>query len=111
MRKYQDRLNELSKLWDEMLRLSIQANQSLQKEGITGEELAKSTDTTVKHSQRDVEKGKKRYYNEFNSLAMQWANSAGTEQGDIKRLFDGKNRKWALAIADENSDGGYRILK
>ena len=42
MRKYQDRLNELSKMWDEMLSQSIQANQSLQKEGITGEELAKS---------------------------------------------------------------------
>lgn len=42
MRKYQESLEELSKLWDEMLKQAIQTNQSLAKEGITGEELAKS---------------------------------------------------------------------
>lgn len=110
MRKYQDRLNELSKMWDEMLISSISANQALQKEGITGEELAKSASEDVKYSHRNVEKGKKRYYNELNSLAMQWANSAGTEQGDYNSIYDSKSHKWCLAVADKNSDGGYRIV-
>ena len=41
---------------------------------------------------------------------MQWANSAGTEQGDYNRLYDSKSHKWCLAVADKNSDGGYRIV-
>ncbi len=65
----------------------------------------------IRYSDRDtIEKGKKRYYNEFNSLAMQWANSVGTEQGDYNRIYDSKSQKWCLAVADKNSDGGYRIL-
>lgn len=110
IRQYADRIDGQIKLWDEMLISSISANQALKKEGITGEELAKSTNKDVKHSHRDVEKGKKRYYNELNSLAMQWANSAGTEQGDYNSLYDSKSHKWCLAVADKNSDGGYRIV-
>ena len=110
MREYKDQLEKLSALWDEMLRQSIQTNQSLKKEGITDEELAKSANKDVKLSHRDVERGKKRYYNELNSLAMQWANSAGTEQGDYNSLYDSKSHKWCLAVADKNSDGGYRIV-
>ncbi len=116
MRKYQDSLEELSKLWDEMLRQSIQANQSLQKEGITGEELAKSVSEDVKYSRRKVEKNKKNYYNknsyydEFKSYAMQWANSFGTKQGDYNSFYDSKSNKWCLAVADKNSDVGYRIV-
>lgn len=41
---------------------------------------------------------------------MQWANSVGTEQGDYNTLYDSKSHKWYLAVADKNSDGGYRIV-
>ena len=39
--QYADRIDGQIKLWDEMLLASIEANQALKKEGITGEELAK----------------------------------------------------------------------
>ena len=38
LRQYKDRLKELSKMWDKALMEAVQTNQSLQKEGITGEE-------------------------------------------------------------------------
>lgn len=38
LRQYKERLKALSKMWDKALEESIQTNQSLQKEGITGEE-------------------------------------------------------------------------
>lgn len=38
LRQYKDRLKELSKMWDKALEEAVQTNQSLQAEGITGEE-------------------------------------------------------------------------
>lgn len=38
LRQYKERLKQLSKMWDKALTEAVQTNQSLQKEGITGEE-------------------------------------------------------------------------
>lgn len=38
LRQYKERLKQLSKMWDKALMEAVQTNQSLQKEGITGEE-------------------------------------------------------------------------
>lgn len=46
---------------------------------------------------------KKLYYNEFNTLAMQWAHSAGTEIGDCKIL----NRKGKEFVLLEATYDGY----
>ena len=54
-------------------------------------------------------KGKSRY-NEFESIAMQWANSADVEQGELKRLYSGKTNNWCLVIADKSFAGGYSVL-
>ena len=59
IREATDRIDGQIELWDAMLKSSIETNQALQNEGITGEELAKPTNKDVKHSHRDVEKGKK----------------------------------------------------
>lgn len=48
--------------------------------------------------------------NEFNTIAMQPVNNPGTQQGDTKSIFDGNENSWAIAIADENADGGYRLI-
>ncbi|MBO7240230.1 MAG: hypothetical protein J6V23_07090 [Bacteroidaceae bacterium] len=40
LREYRAKLKKVSKMWDDMLVSSIEANQALQKEGITGEALA-----------------------------------------------------------------------
>ena len=62
----------------------------------------------VKFMARYVEKGKKRYYNEFNSLAMRWAYSASTNVGDTK-IFNDKGRSFALLEATE--DGYIEIAR
>lgn len=46
---------------------------------------------------------KKTSYNEFNTLAMQWAYSAGTEPGDLKIL----NRKGKEFVLLKATDDGY----
>lgn len=53
LRNYKEMLEKISKQWDEMLQQSIQANQALQKEGITGEELANKTSNNVQEMARD----------------------------------------------------------
>ena len=108
LREYKQQLKKISKQWDKMLISSISANQALKKEGITGEELAKSADKNVKHSHRDVEKGKKRYYNELNSLAMQWAYSASTNVGDTK-IFNDRGKSFVVLEATE--DGYIEIAR
>jgi hypothetical protein len=45
LRKYEGELQELSKMWDEMLAKSIKANKALVSEGITGEKLGKAVNT------------------------------------------------------------------
>ena len=42
LRQYRAELKKVSKMWDEMLVSAVEANQALQKEGITGEQLAKA---------------------------------------------------------------------
>ena len=52
----------------------------------------------------------KRGYSQYRTLALQWANSAKTKQGDIKVLFDPSTNTYNKLIADESADVGYRVL-
>lgn len=45
LRDYKARLKEVSKMWDKMLAEAIQTNQSLQAEGVTGEQVLKENET------------------------------------------------------------------
>ena len=67
-------------------------------------------DVQYEYGRKKLDRKNKTVYNEFNTIAMQWANSSNVEQGEVKRLFDNKSKKWCLIIADENSDGGYYVL-
>lgn len=53
LRQYRAELKKVSKMWDEMLVSAIEANQALQKEGVTGEALAKE-DADVQYSIRMI---------------------------------------------------------
>lgn len=53
LRQYRAELKKVSKMWDEMLVSAVEANQALQKEGVTGEELAKAK-TDVQDSIRMI---------------------------------------------------------
>ncbi len=67
-------------------------------------------DVHYEYGRKKLDRKNKTVYNEFNTIAMQWANSSNVEQGEVKRLFDNNSKKWCLIIADENSDGGYYVL-
>lgn len=58
LREYKAKLKKVSKMWDEMLVESIEANQALQKEGITGEKLA-NANADVQYEIRETEEGTK----------------------------------------------------
>lgn len=53
LREYKNMLKKISKQWDAMLLGSIESNQALQKEGITGEKLANKTSNNVQEMARD----------------------------------------------------------
>ena len=53
LREYKANLKSISKMWDDMLVSAIEANQALQKEGITGEKLAKKVTSNVQYSTRE----------------------------------------------------------
>ena len=61
LREYKDMLEKISKQWDAMLTSAIEANQALQKEGVTGEQLAKKDIATrdLQFNERLVEKHRK----------------------------------------------------
>lgn len=111
MRKYQDSLEELSKLWDEMLKQAIQTNQSLQKEGITGEELAAKVTNKQGVSadeQFSSRKKKKKYwrpgfsYAEYNELVgiarYELGKPTGYIDNENKWLYNNRNGKTYFAI-------------
>ncbi len=101
MRKYQDRLDELSKMWDEMLKSSIQANQSLQKEGITGEELAKKvsgkekTSTEIGEVQNSIREDFSKEYDAWDKKKSRFSFNVGTTSKVLQSLgIDSKQIRW-----------------
>lgn len=72
------------------------------------------------NGQSDIEKNNKKsynknsYYNEFNTLAMQWAYAPGTKTGDLKMLP--RKNKWVLIESIEDGfielySGTYKEMK
>ena len=62
-----------------------------------------------------LEKSRKNYYNEFNTLAMQWAYSASTKPGDVK-IFNNNGKYFTLIEATgdgyvELASGNYKEVK
>lgn len=60
---------------------------------------------------KSIAKKVKTNYNEVNTLAMQWANNPGTQQGEVKGIYDGNGNAWAFAVADKDAVGGYRLYR
>ena len=59
----------------------------------------------------DVQYNKKTRYSQFRTLAIQWANSSKTNQGDVKILFNPDTNTYDKIVADSSYDVGYRIEK
>ena len=62
-----------------------------------------------KKSNRNPKK-KRIYYNEYNSLAMQWAFSSKTKPGDIKVLYNPQDNTWNKLVADDTEERYGTIL-
>ena len=65
------------------------------------------TKSGVMYSERKVEKKSKSYYNEFNTNAMQWANSSSRNQNDVKILYDPRRKQYYLIGVSQDSDMGF----
>lgn len=57
--------------------------------------------------QAAVDKSGKSSYNEFRTLAMQWANATKRQAGEQRILFDGRRGKYFLIEASDDADMGY----
>ena len=53
---------------------------------------------------------KKSYYDQFTTLAKQWAYNPKTQKGDTNFFYNAQDNTWYLLIA-EDSDVGYRVEK
>ena len=105
MREYQAELKKASKVWDEMLKKSVEANQSLEKSGAY--ENSNATDGDVKYSQR-IDKKRKTNYNEYQTNALIWARSTSTNPGDLN-ILNANGKYFALIKATE--DGFIELAK
>ena len=82
--------SDIQALWDNALENALRSSTAIGTQG----ENAVETDSKKEYSKRS-------YYNEYDSLVMRWANSAGTKEGDTK-IFCKKSGDYRLLEADGN---------
>lgn len=71
-------------------------------------ESVKENDSSgVMKQERSVAKRRKNTYNEFNTNAMQWANSSSRNQNDVKILYDPRRKQYYLIGVSQDSDMGF----
>lgn len=62
-----------------------------------------------------IESGDLRYvktsYNQYTTLAKQWAFSTTTKNGDTKILYDAQSNTWNKIVADNSRDDGYTVIE
>ncbi len=47
---------------------------------------------------------KRSYYNQYDTIAMQWAFSSKTKSGDVKVLYNAKDNTWNKLVADDSEE-------
>ena len=72
-----------------------------------GNEHTKTAEKSSKESARSIVKKRKSTYNEFASLAMNWAKKADRKSGDARILYDPKRKKYVIIEALE--DGYFEV--
>ncbi len=71
-------------------------------------ESVKENDSSgVMMMERSLAKRRKNTYNEFNTNAMQWANSSSRNQNDVKVLYDPRRKQYYLIGVSQDSDMGF----
>lgn len=94
IREATDRIDGQIKLWDAMLKSSIETNQALQNEGITGEELANKTSNNVQEMAREsLEIYTETQYNNFGWVRYNDVLSAAEYETLLSRYADYKHNK------------------
>ncbi len=112
VRQYKD---EIDHLYDAFYNALASASETHQWVG--AEKSTASSDSDVKQSTRKpLAKKGRTAYNEFASIAMQWAGSNTTKVGDAKIIYDGRRGKYVLIEASvdgyiENASGNYERVR
>lgn len=100
LREYKHRLKELSKMWDKALLDAIQTNQSLQAEGITGEEAIGDNIISETSAQFSI----RTYENEGRDLLHKWLENSDLSKKDKKNIIEQMDYVYDVATkyAQEN---------
>ena len=100
LREYKHRLKELSKMWDKALLDAIQTNQSLQAEGITGEEVIGENILSETSAQFSI----RTYENEGRDLLHKWLENSDLSKKDKKNIIEQMDYVYDVATkyAQEN---------
>ena len=100
LREYKNRLKEVSKMWDKALEEAIKSNQSLQAEGITGEQLIGENVITENTAQFSI----RTYENEGRDLLHKWLENSDLSKKDKKNIIEQMDYVYDVATkyAQEN---------
>lgn len=119
IRQYKDTLDELSKLWDEMLVSSVKTNQSMEKAGMFEHENKTSNDSDVQLAEREYSPYTKTQYLNFGWVRATGILNSG-EYKDFcskfaqakkgKTIFNkSKNGEYIIPVSDINDESVYGI--
>lgn len=97
-------MTELQNMWDEALEDALRKSKEKGTANGTQGEVDVDNSDSVVYSKRQQTKKKSSVYNEYDSLAMKWANEADRAEGDTK-VFCKNGRDFRLLEADGN--GGF----
>jgi hypothetical protein len=100
LREYKHRLKEVSKMWDMALEEAIKSNQSLQAEGITGEQLIGENILAENTAQFSI----RTYENEGRDLLHKWLENSDLSKKDKKNIIEQMDYVYDVATkyAQEN---------
>lgn len=93
LREYESRLKELSKMWDEALTKAIEANQSLQHEGVKGEQAIGENLFTKNTAQLSI----RTYENEGKALLHDWLNKSDLDDDTKKEIMEQMDHVYDVA--------------
>lgn len=93
LRKYEDRLKELSKMWDQALEDAVKTNQALRKEGITGEKAIGENLFTENTAQLSI----RTYENEGKALLHDWLDKSDLDDETKTEIMEQMDHVYDVA--------------
>ena len=106
LQKYQDKLQEIAKIWDEMLEKSVAANQALEKSGVFGELTnGVSADGTTIIGENALQMSDRTYRDGGRDFLVNWLNEkSGLSDEDKRSIVEQTDKIAELMRAIENEE-------